>query len=69
MNVKSCLKVGNALLYRTISLKLEEGGETIYYYRGRAARARLRGSGCASSLAYTHRSVCTLTLARGASPG
>jgi hypothetical protein len=29
MNVKSCLKVNNGLLYRTVSLKLEEV-RTIY---------------------------------------
>jgi hypothetical protein len=39
MNVKSCLKVNNGLLYRTVSLKLE--GVRVIYYARRAAPARV----------------------------
>jgi hypothetical protein len=45
MNVKSCLKVHNGLLYRTVCLKLEEA-KVIYY----AKRAAPRGH-CGASVA------------------
>jgi hypothetical protein len=41
MNVKSCLKVNNVLLYRTVSLKLE--GRGLYTKLGARRRAVIAG--------------------------
>jgi hypothetical protein len=53
MNVKSCLKVSNGLLYRTVCLKLEEVRlypTTRGARRGAAvARQLLRGESCVYS--------------------
>jgi hypothetical protein len=68
MNVKSCLKVDNGLLYITVSLKLEEA--RLYTTTGGArrgaavARQLLRGESCVYAP-----SGCTLTVTCGASPG
>jgi hypothetical protein len=53
MNVKSCLKVNNGLLYRTVSLKLQE----VRLYTTKGGARQLRVSCCAASLACTHRQV------------
>jgi hypothetical protein len=52
MNVKSCWKVSNGLLYRTVSLKQEE--VRLYTTKGGAQRGAAV-SCCAASLAWTHR--------------
>jgi hypothetical protein len=68
MNVKSCLKVNNGLLQRTVSLKLED--VRLYTTKGRArrgaavARQLLRGESCVYAPL-----GCTLTDTYGASPG
>jgi hypothetical protein len=56
MNVKSCLKVNNGLLYRAVSLKLEEA--RVINTTGACGAARqLRVSCCAASVVCTHRQV------------
>jgi hypothetical protein len=53
MNVKSCLKVNNGLLYRTVGLKLE-GVRIIYLARRAAPRGSCGASVARQFLACTH---------------
>jgi hypothetical protein len=54
MNVKSCLKVNYGLLYRTVSLKLEEVS-IIYLARRAVPRGHCGASVARLFLACTHR--------------
>jgi hypothetical protein len=65
MNVKSCLKANNGLLYRTVSIKLE-AVRIIYQVRRAAPRGHCGALVARQFLACTHRWGCTLMVVYGA---